>query len=196
MHALLTLSRIIDALNARVGRVTAWLVLVAVLVSAGNAISRKLFDASSNAFLELQWYMFSAIFLLGCAYTLQKQEHVRIDIIYGRWSRRAQVGIDIFGTIVFLLPFAVLLLWLSWPFFIEAWQSGERSPNAGGLILWPVKLLIPAGFALLLLQGCSELFKRIAFLAGAGPDPALAHEKPAELELIEALKSERDGESS
>ena len=158
-----------------------------------NAILRKAFDISSNAFLEMQWYMFAAIFLLGSACTLLKQEHVRIDIVYSRFSRRTQIGIDIFGTLFFLLPFALLMLWLSWSFFVGAWQSGEYSPNPGGLILWPVKALIPAGFTLLFAQGISELIKRIAFFNGQGPDPALAHERPAELELAEALKSELEG---
>ena len=189
MHALLGLSRLIDGVVERVGKATAWLVLVAVLISAGNAVSRKAFDLTSNAFLEMQWYLFSAIFLLGCAYTLQKQEHVKIDILYSRFSRRTQIKIDIFGTLFFLLPFACLLLWLSWPYFLAVWHSGERSANAGGLILWPVKLLIPTGFALLVTQGLSELIKRIAYLTGDGPDPMIAHEKPPELEPVEALKS-------
>ena len=189
MHSLLNLSRLIDSLNERIGKAIAWLVLAAVLVSTGNAIARKALDFSSNAFLELQWYMFSAIFLLGGAYALLKQEHVRIDILYGRFSRRIQIGLDIFGTLFFLLPFAALMLWLSWPFFLEAWHSGERSPNPGGLLLWPAKLLIPSGFLLLLLQGGSEFVKRIAFLAGVAPDPAIAHEKPAELELAESIQA-------
>jgi TRAP-type mannitol/chloroaromatic compound transport system permease small subunit len=189
MRSLLTFSRLIDTLNERIGKTTAWLVLIAVLLSAGNAVARKLFDTSSNAFLELQWYMFAAIFLLGGGYTLLKQEHVRIDLIYGRFSRRTQIAIDLFGTVFFLLPFALLLLWLSWPYFLGAWQSGESSPNPGGLILWPVKLLIPTGFLLLLLQGSSEFIKRIAFLAGQAPDPALAHEKSGELDPIAALQT-------
>jgi len=189
MHSLLTLSRLIDALNERVGKAIAWLVLAAVLVSTGNAIARKTLDFSSNAFLELQWYMFSAIFLLGGAYALLKQEHVRIDILYSRFSRRTQVALDIFGTLLFLLPFALLILWLSWPFFLDALRSGEHSPNPGGLLLWPAKLLIPSGFLLLLLQGGSEFIKRVAFLAGMAPDPSIAHEKPAEPGLVESIQA-------
>lgn len=183
MRALLALSRLIDAVNERIGRISAWLVLVAVLISAGNAVMRKAFSISSNAFLEMQWYLFAAIFLLGGAYTLLRQEHVRIDLLYGRFTRRTQVCIDLFGSLFFLLPFALLMTWLSWPYFLGAWQSGEVSPNAGGLILWPVKALIPLGFALLLAQGISEIVKRVAFLAGAGPDPGVAHDtKSAEIE--------------
>ena len=133
MQALLALSRLIDAINDRLGRATAWLVLAAVLISAGNAVLRKLFSFSSNAFLEMQWYLFAAVFLIGGGFTLLRQEHVRIDLLYARFSRRTQICIDIFGTLFFLLPFALLLTWLSWPFFFEAWQSDEHSPNAGGL---------------------------------------------------------------
>lgn len=190
LQALLKLAHLIDAINDRIGRLSAWLVLAAVLLSAANAVLRKAFDISSNAFLEMQWYMFAAIFLLGSAYTLLKQEHVRIDIVYSRFSRRTQVGIDIFGTLFFLLPFSLLLTWLSWSFFVGAWQSGEYSPNPGGLLLWPAKALIPVGFALLVVQGLSELIKRIAFLTGRAPDPALAHERPAELELAVVLQNE------
>ncbi len=189
MQSLLALSRLIDAANTRIGRLSCWLVLAAVLVSSGNAVMRKAFDLSSNAWLELQWYMFAAVFLLGGGYTLLRQEHVRIDIVYARFSRRTQVWIDILGTLFFLLPLALLMLWLSWPYFIEALRSGERSVNAGGLILWPVKGLIPLGFFLLTLQGVSELVKRAAFLAGAGPDPAPAQERPAELELADILRA-------
>ena len=194
MHSLLNLSRLIDAFNERIGKAIGWLVLAAVLVSTGNAIARKAMDFSSNAFLELQWYMFSAIFLLGGAYALLKQEHVRIDILYSRFSRRTQVALDIFGTLLFLLPFVLLMLWLSWPFFVDAWRSGEHSPNPGGLLLWPAKLLIPSGFLLLLLQAGSEFIKRVAFLAGLAPDPAIAHEKPAELELAEVIQATTRGQ--
>lgn len=172
MQALLKLSRLIDGINGRVGRASAWLVLVAVLISAGNAVLRKAFGFTSNAFLEMQWYLFAAVFLTGGGFTLLRQEHVRIDLLYNRYSRRTQIYIDIFGTLFFLLPFTLLLMRLSWPFFYGAWQSNEVSPNAGGLILWPVKLLIPVGFALLSAQGVSELIKRIAYLYGLAPDPA------------------------
>jgi len=187
LQALLALSRLIDAINERLGKATAWLVLVAVFISAGNAALRKAFGFSSNAFLEMQWYLFAAIFLIGGGFTLLRQEHVRIDLIYNRFSRRAQIYIDIFGTLFFLLPFALLLAWLSWPYFHGAWLSGEHSANAGGLIVWPVKLLIPTGFALLAAQGISEIIKRIAHLAGLAPDPGAAQDEPAELELAKSI---------
>ena len=172
MSAFLALSRAIDVLNNGIGRIVYWLILVAVLVSAGNATIRYTLDRSSNAWLELQWYLFSAVFLLGAGYTLLKNEHIRIDLVYGLWSRRTQVWIDVFGTIFFLLPAVILIGWLGWPMFLDSFLRGETSSNAGGLIRWPVKLLIPVGFGLLALQGLSELVKRIAFLAGQGPDPA------------------------
>jgi TRAP-type mannitol/chloroaromatic compound transport system permease small subunit len=180
LQALLALSRLIDTINDRLGRAAAWLVLVAVLISSGNAVLRKAFGFSSNAFLEMQWYLFAAVFLIGGGFTLLRQEHVRIDLIYNRFSRRTQIYIDIFGTLFFLLPFALLLTWLSWPFFLGAWQSGEHSPNAGGLLLWPVKLLIPIGFALLSAQGLSEIIKRMAYLNGLAPDPGAQLNDPAE----------------
>lgn len=161
----------IDALNAAVGHMVQWLVLVAVLISAGNAAVRYLLNTSSNAWLELQWYLFAAIFLLGAGYTLLRNEHIRIDILTGRFSPRTQAWIDIFGTIFFLLPMALLIMWLAWPMFLESWVRNEISLSPGGLIRWPVKLLVPAGFLLLSLQGLSELIKRIAFLAGMIPDP-------------------------
>lgn len=187
MRPLLELSRRIDGLNRRVGQLAYWLVLAAVLVSAGNAVVRKAFDVSSNALLEMQWYMFAALFLLCGGYTLLRQEHVRIDVIYLRFSRRTQVAIDIFGTLVFLLPMSLLMLYLSWPYFVDSFASGEYSANAGGLILWPVKLMMPAGFALLALQGVSELIKRIAWLKGMAPDPGAKDGRPVELELAEAI---------
>lgn len=173
MQALLWVSRVVDGLNERIGRVMYWLVLVAVIVSAGNAISRKLFNISSNAYLELQWYLFSAMFLLCAGYTLLRNEHVRIDVVAGRFSARTQAWIDVFGTLFFLLPMAVLFVWLSWPIFIRTYAQGEISTNAGGLLIWPARLMVPVGFTLLTLQGISELIKRIAFLAGRGPDPML-----------------------
>ena len=190
MTALLKLSQLIDGLNERVGRSIYWLILAAVLVSAINAIVRKAFDMSSNAFLEMQWYMFSAVFLLGSGYTLLRQEHIRIDVIYGKFSRRTQVWIDIFGTVVFLMPMCLMFIYLSWPFFLHSIQGGEISANAGGLVLWPVKALMPLGFLLLLCQGCSELIKRLAFQAGLGPDPGeKKQDKSAEEELAEAIKA-------
>ena len=171
MQALLRISALIDRLNERVGQSVYWLVLAAVLISAGNAIVRKLFNASSNAYLELQWYLFSAVFLFSAGYTLLKNDHVRIDVIAGRLSRRAQAWIDVFGTLFFLLPMALLFIWLSWPVFVRTYVHGEISTNAGGLLIWPARLLVPIGFTLLALQGISELVKRIAFLRGLGPDP-------------------------
>lgn len=171
MNFLLSLSRFIDALNERVGRAVMWLVLVTVLVSAGNAIVRKVFSTSSNAWLELQWYLFAVVFLFCAGYALLHNEHIRIDVVAGRWSARTKAKIDIFGTLFFLLPMSLLIMDLSWPIFMNAWNSNETSANAGGLIRWPARLMIPVGFFLLSLQGISELIKRIAFLKGLIPDP-------------------------
>ena len=189
MALLLRISALIDGLNERIGKSVYWLVLVAVLISAGNAIVRKVFNMSSNAFLEAQWYLFAAIFLLCSGFTLLKNEHVRIDVIAGRLSPRAQAWIDVFGTLFFLLPMALLFLYLSWPVFVRTYTHNEISTNAGGLVLWPARLLVPVGFSLLSLQGISELVKRIAFLAGKGPDPILRHDAhAAELELAEEIR--------
>ena len=171
MKPLLALSRAIDAMNERIGHAIYWLVLATVLISAANATVRKLFNYSSNSFLEIQWYLFSMIFLLCAGYTLKHNEHVRIDIITSRLSARARAGIDIFGTLFFLLPMAILILWLSWPVFVDAYVRHEVSTNAGGLIIWPARLMLPAGFFLLIAQAVSELIKRIAFLQGRIPDP-------------------------
>ena len=179
MQALLKLSRLIDSINERIGKAVYWLVLVAVLVSATNAIVRKLLNVSSNAFLELQWYLFSAIFLFCAGFTLLRNEHVRIDVVAGRLSPRAQAWIDVFGTVFFLMPMALLFVYLSWPIFIRTFTTGEISTNAGGLLLWPARLMVPVGFALLALQGFSELVKRVAFLAGAAPDPIKRHDPRA-----------------
>ena len=188
MGLLLRFSSLVDAINERVGKAVYWLVLVAVLVSAGNAIVRKLFNMSSNAFLEAQWYLFSAVFLLCSGFTLLRNEHVRIDVIAGRLSPRAQAWIDVFGTIFFLMPMALLILWLSWPVFTRTFIHGEISTNAGGLMIWPARLLVPIGFTLLSLQGLSELIKRIAFLSGRGPDPIVRHDPgAAEKELAEEI---------
>jgi TRAP-type mannitol/chloroaromatic compound transport system permease small subunit len=193
---MLKLSRLIDALNGFVGRWIYWLVLVVVLESAGNAIVRKLFNSSSNALLEMQWYLFSAIFLLCAAYTLQRNEHVRIDIITARLSPRAQAWIDIFGTVFFLMPMVLIFLALSVPWFLRTYMEQEISGSAGGLILWPARLLVPVGFTLLALQGLSELVKRIAFLAGAGPDPITRHDAhAAEQELVEEIRRMAEGKS-
>ena len=189
MQLLLKMSRLIDALNERVGRLVYWLVLAAVLLSAGNAIVRKLFNMSSNSLLEGQWYLFSAVFLLCSGYTLLRNEHVRIDVITGRLSTKAQTWIDILGTVFFLLPMALLFIYLSWPVFVRTFTHNEISTNAGGLVIWPARLLVPIGFTLLTLQGVSELIKRVAFLTGAGPDPVTRHDAhAAEKELAEEIR--------
>ncbi len=172
MRGLLPLAHAVDRLNLMIGRTVMWLVLVAVLVSAGNATIRYALHTSSNAWLELQWYLFAAVFLLCAGYTLLRNEHIRIDILTARFSKRTRTWIDILGGLLFLLPMAVLIGWLSWPMFVESWVRNEISSDAGGLIRWPARLLIPAGFLLLALQGISEIVKRIAFLLGEGPDPA------------------------
>lgn len=193
MNALLALSRAIDALTERVGRLVYWLILVVVLISAANATVRKLFDYSSNAYLEIQWYLFSLIFLLGAGYTLLRNEHVRIDIITGRLSPRAQNWIDVLGIVLFLFPMSIIIMWLSWPLFVDAWVRNEVSTNAGGLTIWPARLMIPVGFALLILQGISELIKRIAFLSGRIPDPLEKHHaRSAEEELAEEIARQRN----
>ena len=192
MNALLSLSRAIDKLNERVGLTVSWLVLAAVLISAANAIVRKAFNVSSNSFLEIQWYLFSVVFLFCAGYTLLRNQHVRIDVIAGRLSPQAQAWIDILGTIFFLMPMALTIMWLSWPVFVQAYQRGEVSTNAGGLLIWPARLLVPIGFFLLVIQGFSELIKRVAFLKGLIPDPAQKqHEKSAEEELAEEILRQR-----
>ena len=194
MKPLLRLSGLIDALNERVGHLSYWLILLAVLVSAGNASVRYIFDTSSNAWLELQWYLFSAVFLFCAGYALLHDQHVRIDVISGRMSKRARAWIDILGTLFFLLPMAVAIMWMSWPVFVQAWELHEMSGNAGGLIVWPARLMVPVGFLLLILQGLSELIKRVAFLRGLIPDPSEKHEGPSlEEQLAEALRKERGG---
>lgn len=196
MNLLLKLSRLIDALNERVGRSMIWLILLSVIISAGNAVVRKAFNYSSNWLLEIQWYMFAAVFLLCAGYALKHNAHVRIDVVAGRFSHRAQAWIDILGTLVFLMPMAVMTLWLSWPFFTLAFTSGEMSSNPGGLIRWPVKLFVPLGFALLILQGVSELIKRIAFLQGKADDPYAKDEGPsAEEQLAAHIKATQGGDA-
>jgi TRAP-type mannitol/chloroaromatic compound transport system permease small subunit len=179
MKQLLALSRAIDFVNEHIGRAVYWLVLIVALISAGNATSRYALNMASNAWLELQWYLFAAIFLLCAGYTLLHNEHIRIDVLSSRLSRRAQIWIDVFGMVFFLLPMTLFIMWLSWPIFMNAWTSGEISGNAGGLIRWPARLLIPVGFFLLSLQGFSELIKRIAYLKGLIPDPVEKHADPA-----------------
>ena len=171
MRSLLRIAKAIDALNTAIGKTVYWLILLSVLVSAGNAVVRYTFSNSSNAWLESQWYMFAAVFLLCAGYTLSLNEHIRIDIVAGQLSRRAQTWIDIVGDVFFLLPMALIIMWLSLPMVIDSYVRNELSSDAGGLIRWPVKILIPIGFALLALQGVAQFIKRIAFLSGAGPDP-------------------------
>jgi len=196
LNALLSLSRVIDRCTERIGHSLTWLILLTVLISAINAVVRKGFNWSSNSLLEIQWYLFSAVFLLGAGYTLLRNEHVRIDVIAGRLSKRAQTWIDIIGTIFFLLPMAVLIGWLGWPVFVDTFERNEISTNAGGLIIWPARLLIPVGFLLLAVQGISELIKRIAFLRGMIPDPTeKIVQKTAEEELAEEILRAR-GEQS
>jgi TRAP-type mannitol/chloroaromatic compound transport system permease small subunit len=187
MQLLLALSRAIDRLNDIMGRSVMWLILVAVLVSAGNAVIRKVFNYSSNAWLELQWYLFGAAFMLAAAYTLKQNEHVRIDVFYGSRSRRTQHWIDLFGHVVFLLPFAILMTWLLVPYFLQAWFSGEGSSNSGGLIIWPARALMLAGFVLLLLQAVAEIIKKIAVIMGLidDPHPFITAQQQAELEAAE-----------
>ena len=172
MAALMGLSRVIDALNEAIGRWIGWLVLVAVLVCASNALVRYSLHISSNAWLELQWYLFAAIFLLGTGYTLKRDEHVRIDVVTGRFSTRTQAWIDVGGLCLLLLPISLVIVWFATPYAWEAWVSGEKSSNAGGLVRWPARLLIVAGFVLLILQAVSELIKRIAYLRGCLPAAA------------------------
>ena len=184
----LSLSKRIDQFSEWVGRWVAWLVLAAVLISAGNAVVRKAFNMSSNAFLEIQWYLFAAVFMLAAGYTLMRQEHVKIDVISGRFSKRTQIWIDIVGICLFLFPFIFMLIKLSMPLVINAYITGEVSSNAGGLIRWPVFALLPLGLLLLGVQGISELIKRIAFLKGLIPDPTKKQGvKTPEEELAEFL---------
>ena len=189
MQALLTLSRAIDRLNDFVGRWIIWAILASTIISGVNAVVRKAFNTSSNAYLEVQWYLFAAAFLLAAGYTLLQGEHVKIDVVYSRFSRRNQNWIDIFGFAFFLLPMCAVILWLGTPFFLQGLRSGEMSSNAGGLIRWPVYLMIPLGFGLLTLQGVSELIKRVAFQMGLIADPAQKKaDKSAEEELAEEIR--------
>lgn len=166
MQTLLRISRVIDGVSAKVAIVANWLVLLACLISAGNAVSRYLFSASSNAWLEIQWYMFGALVMLGAPYTLLVNEHVRVDVLYGGLSPRRQIWIDLLGGLLFLIPISALIGWLSWPMFSHSYEIGEVSGNAGGLLRWPIKIFLPLGFTLLLLQGVSEVIKRWAALRG------------------------------
>ena len=192
MNALLKLSRLIDGMTERVGKAATWLVLLVVLISAGNALMRYTINYSSNSLLEIQWYLFGMIFLCCAGYTLLRNEHVRIDLVSAKFSKRGQTWIDIFGIIFFLMPMAFAIMILSWPVFIHALQSSEMSNSSGGLIVWPARLMIPAGFLFLILQGCSELIKRIGFLQGLCPDPTEKLKKlTAEEELALAIKANK-----
>jgi TRAP-type mannitol/chloroaromatic compound transport system permease small subunit len=166
VSVLLRFSGLIDVVNERFGRIAAWLVLIACVISAGNATSRYLFSLSSNAWLEIQWYLFSGMFLLGASYTLKVNEHVRVDIVYANISERARLWVDLFGMVFFLMPAMIMIAWMTWPFFVDSYVRHEGSSNAGGLLRWPVKLVMPIGFALVALQGLSEIIKRIAALQG------------------------------
>lgn len=166
MDKLLALSRAIDNLNRRASLIANWLVLISCLISAGNAMSRYAINVSSNGWLEIQWYMFGAMFMLGASYTLNRNEHVRVDIVYGHLSTRKQIWIDLLGGLFFLLPATLVIGWMSWPMFYNSFAGNEMSSNAGGLVRWPIKLFLPLGFALISLQGVSEIIKRIAMLTG------------------------------
>jgi TRAP-type mannitol/chloroaromatic compound transport system permease small subunit len=194
MHALIGLSAVIDAVNEFIGKWVSWLILVSILVSAGNAVIRKIFNESSNAWLELQWYLFGAAFLAAAAYTLKQNEHIRIDIVYGMWSRRVQHWIDLLGHIFFLMPFALLMVFYLIPYVLLSFHSGEVSTNAGGLIIWPAKAMLLVGFFLLAWQGVSEIIKKIAIMTGNmdDPNPYITQHEQAKLEgeaLVEELKS-------
>ncbi|MBP9183229.1 MAG: TRAP transporter small permease subunit [Fuscovulum sp.] len=191
MQPALALSRLIDRITAAVGKGVMWLILLAVLVSAGNAIVRKAVNWSSNSLLELQWYLFGAAFMGAAAYTLQQNEHIRIDIFYGTRTRRTQHWIDLFGHVFFTLPFVVLMTWMLVPYAWAAWQIGQISTNAGGLVIWPARAILAAGFALLILQVVSEIIKKVAVMQDLIPDPhpfVSAHEA-AELEGAELAKA-------
>ena len=189
MRVLLKFSNAVDWLNRQIGKYAIWLILASTVISGVNALVRKIFNFSSNAFLEVQWYLFAAAFLLAAGYTLLNNEHVKIDVIYSKFSRPKQIWIDIIGFTFFLTPVCLAVLWYSMPFFLQGYTSSEMSSNAGGLIRWPVYLMMPLGFGLLLLQGLSEMIKRLAFLQGLIEDPtAKKAEKTAEEELVESIR--------
>lgn len=191
MAPLLSLSRWIDTLSTWIGKLTMWLILATTLVSAGNALVRKMFNSSSNGLLEIQWYLFAGVFMLGAGYGLLKNSHVRIDFISTKLSDRGRNWVDVVGIVLVLFPFCIVGVGLGWPFFLQAFHSGEMSQNAGGLIRWPAYLLIPVGFGLLMLQGVSELVKRVAFLTGNGPDVLSAEaSKSDEQKHLEELEAQ------
>ena len=181
MQALLKFSAVVDWGNEKIGVVCNWLVLWSCIISGGNAMVRYAYDQSSNAWLEVQWYMFAVIVMFGASYTLKRNEHVRVDLFYMTLSRRGQLWIDILGTLIFLLPTCIILAWLSWPFFMQSFLVDEHSSNAGGLLRWPIKLVLPVGFLLVALQGVSELIKRVAFISGHPVESLEAHyERPTQ----------------
>jgi TRAP-type mannitol/chloroaromatic compound transport system permease small subunit len=191
MSALLSLSRLIDSVNEWIGKLVMWLVLAAVVISAGNATLRKAFNIGSNAWLEIQWYLFAAVFMLGVGYVMLKNAHVRIDFISSKLSKRTNAIIDAIGIVIFTIPLSISLIDLGWPLFYRAWQTGEMSQNAGGLIRWPALIMIPLGFAILGMQAVSELIKRIAFLTGHRDEPFSVEEgKSDEERLAEELAAE------
>lgn len=190
MGGLLALSRGIDRVNTAIGRTVSWLILLAVLVSAGNAIVRKVFNTSSNMWLELQWYLYGAAFLGAAAYTLLENEHIRIDLVYGMWSRKVQHWIDLIGSVLFLMPFVILMIYYLYPWTMRSFERGEISSSAGGLILWPAKAMLLAGFVLLFFQGISEIIKKIAVMRGIIPDPHAHAGHHAPLEIDPALIAE------
>lgn len=195
MLALLKFAHVVDWLNTVIGKITMWLILATTLISAGNAIVRKVFDSSSNSLLEIQWYLFAGVFLLGAGYGFLKNSHVRIDFLSSRFSARTRNWIDVAGIVAVLFPFCIIVINLSWPLFVRALASGEMSQNAGGLIRWPVYSLVPLGFGLLMLQGMSELIKRLAFITGHGPDVLSGDDAKSDeqkhLEELEAIAARK-----
>ena len=197
MAPFLPLSRFIDAISIGLGKFVMWLILAATAISAGNALMRKAFNIGSNAYLEIQWYLFAAVFMLGVGYVMLKNAHVRIDFVATHLSKRANATIDAIGIVVFTIPLAIIMVNLGWPIFARAFMSGEMSQNSGGLIRWPVVMLVPLGFALLIMQAISELIKRLAFLTGDLAEPfSLEHEKSAEEMLAEELAAEAEARLS
>jgi TRAP-type mannitol/chloroaromatic compound transport system permease small subunit len=195
MRGLLKFSNGVDWLNAQVGKWVIWLILGSTVISAINALVRKIFNTSSNAYLEVQWYLFAGAFLLAAGYTLLNNEHVKIDVVSSHLSKRKQIWIDVIGFTFFLMPMCMIILWFGTPFFLQGFRSGEMSSNAGGLVRWPVYALMPIGFGLLMLQGLSELVKRIAFLRGLIPDPTIKKvAKTPEEELAEELRRQAEAQ--
>jgi len=198
MQFLLAMSRAIDRVTSLIGRAMGWMILLAVLISAGNAVVRKVFSTSSNAWLEAQWYLFGAAFMGAAAYTLQQNEHIRIDIFYGTRSRRTQHWIDLFGHVFFLMPFVILMSWMLVPYAWQAWKIGQISTNAGGLLIWPARAILAAGFVLLVAQGLSEIIKKVAVMRGLIEDPhpfISAHEMAEKegAELAQAVAGLNEG---